>query len=115
RGRARRARQRTRLRAARDRAAEAAGTGAARPVPLLWVGGAREAGHRARGGLALVVAAGATFIVLAEPTTHLALESREALEAALDAFPGTVLLVSHDRALLDAIAEGAPAVGGGGV
>ncbi|HEY8108377.1 MAG TPA: hypothetical protein VIC70_06720, partial [Gaiellaceae bacterium] len=33
------------------------------------------------------------------------LESREALEAALDAFPGTVLLVSHDRALLDAIAE----------
>src|SRR5665647_3974964 len=33
------------------------------------------------------------------------LESREALEAALDAFPGTVLLVSHDRALLDGIAE----------
>src|SRR5581483_440830 len=33
------------------------------------------------------------------------LESRESLEEALDAFPGTVLLVSHDRALLDAIAE----------
>jgi ATP-binding cassette subfamily F protein 3 len=33
------------------------------------------------------------------------LESREALEAALEAFPGTVLLVSHDRALLDAVAE----------
>src|SRR4029077_875437 len=36
---------------------------------------------------------------------HLDLESREALEAALDAFPGTVLLVSHDRALLGAIAH----------
>src|SRR6185437_15481839 len=45
------------------------------------------------------------FLVLDEPTNHLDLESREALEAALDAFPGTVLLVSHDRALLDAIAE----------
>src|SRR5207247_9193219 len=35
----------------------------------------------------------------------LALEAREALEAALEAFPGTVLLVSHDRALIDAVAE----------
>jgi len=43
--------------------------------------------------------------VLDEPTNHLDLESREALEAALDAFPGTMLLVSHDRALLDAVAE----------
>jgi ATP-binding cassette subfamily F protein 3 len=51
------------------------------------------------------VASGANFLVLDEPTNHLDLESREALEAALDAFPGTVLLVSHDRALLDAIAD----------
>jgi len=43
--------------------------------------------------------------VLDEPTNHLDLESREALEAALEAFPGTVLLVSHDRALLDAVAD----------
>jgi ATP-binding cassette, subfamily F, member 3 len=43
--------------------------------------------------------------VLDEPTNHLDLESREALESALDAFPGTVLLVSHDRALLDAVAH----------
>ena len=43
--------------------------------------------------------------MLDEPTNHLDLESREALEAALDAFPGTLLLVSHDRALLDGIAE----------
>jgi len=51
--------------------------------------------------------------VLDEPTNHLDLESREALEAALDAFPGTVLLVSHDRALLDAIAERTLAIEGG--
>jgi ATP-binding cassette subfamily F protein 3 len=62
-------------------------------------------GERRRLALALVVASGANFLVLDEPTNHLDLESREALEAALEAFPGTVLLVSHDRALLDAVAE----------
>ena len=43
--------------------------------------------------------------MLDEPTNHLDLESRESLERALEAFPGTVLLVSHDRALLDAVAS----------
>ena len=62
-------------------------------------------GERRRLALAVTVASGANFLVLDEPTNHLDLESREALEAALDAFPGSVLLVSHDRALLDAIAE----------
>jgi ATP-binding cassette, subfamily F, member 3 len=62
-------------------------------------------GERRRLALAIVVASGANFLVLDEPTNHLDLESREALEAALEAFPGTVLLVSHDRALLDAVAE----------
>jgi ATP-binding cassette, subfamily F, member 3 len=62
-------------------------------------------GERRRLALAVTVASGANFLVLDEPTNHLDLESREALEAALDAFPGTVFLVSHDRALLDAIAE----------
>src|SRR5205807_839948 len=66
---------------------------------------ALSGGERRRLALALVVASGANFLVLDEPTNHLDLESREALEGALDAFPGTVLLVSHDRALLDAIAE----------
>jgi len=62
-------------------------------------------GERRRLALAVTVASGANFLVLDEPTNHLDLDSREALEAALDAFPGTILLVSHDRALLDAIAE----------
>ena len=66
---------------------------------------ALSGGERRRLALALVVASGANFLVLDEPTNHLDLESREALEAALDAFPGTVLLVSHDRALLDAVAQ----------
>src|SRR5207344_1275187 len=62
-------------------------------------------GERRRLSLAILVQSGANVLILDEPTNHLDLESREALEAALDAFPGTLLLVSHDRALLDAIAE----------
>jgi ATP-binding cassette subfamily F protein 3 len=70
-----------------------------KPVAVL------SGGERRRLALALTVASGANFLILDEPTNHLDLESREALEAALDAFPGTVLLVSHDRALVDAVAE----------
>jgi ATP-binding cassette subfamily F protein 3 len=55
--------------------------------------------------LALLVASGSNFLVLDEPTNHLDVEAREALEAALEAFPGTILLVSHDRALLDAVPD----------
>ena len=70
-----------------------------KPVAVL------SGGERRRLALAHVVASGANFLVLDEPTNHLDLESREALEAALDAFPGTILIVSHDRALIDGIAE----------
>ena len=66
---------------------------------------ALSGGERRRLALAIVVASGANFLVLDEPTNHLDLESRESLEAALEAFPGTVLLVSHDRALLAAVAD----------
>jgi ATP-binding cassette, subfamily F, member 3 len=76
---------------------------------------ALSGGERRRLALALVVASGANFLVLDEPTNHLDLESREALEAALEAFPGTILLVSHDRALIDAVAERTLAIENGTV
>jgi ATP-binding cassette subfamily F protein 3 len=66
---------------------------------------ALSGGERRRLALALLVASGTNFLVLDEPTNHLDVESREALEAALEAFPGTILLVSHDRALLDAVPD----------
>jgi ATP-binding cassette subfamily F protein 3 len=60
-------------------------------------------GERRRLSLAVLVASGANVLILDEPTNHLDIESREALEDALRAFPGSILLVSHDRALLDAV------------
>ncbi len=60
-------------------------------------------GERRRLSLAVLVHSGANVLILDEPTNHLDLESREALEAALSQFPGSLLLVSHDRALLDAV------------
>jgi ATP-binding cassette, subfamily F, member 3 len=60
-------------------------------------------GERRRLSLAVLVASGANVLILDEPTNHLDLDAREALEDALQAFQGAVLLVSHDRALLDAV------------
>ncbi len=60
-------------------------------------------GERRRLSLAILVQSGANVLILDEPTNHLDLESREALEQALSDFPGSLLLVSHDRALLDAV------------
>ena len=60
-------------------------------------------GERRRLSLAVLVAGGANVLVLDEPTNHLDMESREALERALKEFKGSLLLVSHDRALLDAV------------
>jgi len=59
-------------------------------------------GERTRASLALLMANGANLLVLDEPTNHLDLPAIEQLEEALDTFEGTIVLVTHDRALLDA-------------
>ena len=58
-------------------------------------------GERTRASLAVLMAREVNVLVLDEPTNHLDLPAIEQLEVALEAFPGTVLLVTHDRALLD--------------
>ena len=61
-------------------------------------------GERARVALASIMLSRANFLVFDEPTNHLDVESIEALEDAIESYEGTVLLVSHDRALLRALA-----------
>jgi ATP-binding cassette, subfamily F, member 3 len=70
-------------------------------------------GERARLALARLVVGPANLLCLDEPTNHLDLASRELLTSALDAYAGTVLLVTHDRALIRVVADGLCAVGGG--
>ena len=60
-------------------------------------------GERTRAELALLMARGTNWLVLDEPTNHLDLPAIEQLESALDAWPGTLLLVTHDRRLLEAV------------
>jgi ATP-binding cassette subfamily F protein 3 len=60
-------------------------------------------GERARVALAMLMLSGANLLILDEPTNHLDVESIEALEDALEAYDGTILLVSHDRELLRAL------------
>ena len=58
-------------------------------------------GERTRAGLALLQARGVNLLVLDEPTNHLDLPAIEQLEEALESYEGALLLVSHDRRLLD--------------
>jgi ATP-binding cassette subfamily F protein 3 len=69
-----------------------------RPVATL------SGGERGRLALAKLALDGANFLLLDEPTNHLDIPSQEILQDVLDAFNGTILLVSHDRYLIDALA-----------
>ncbi|MFE5873444.1 ABC-F family ATP-binding cassette domain-containing protein [Streptomyces roseifaciens] len=60
-------------------------------------------GERTRSALALLQARGVNLLVLDEPTNHLDLPAIEQLESALDSYTGTLLLVTHDRRMLDAV------------
>lgn len=60
-------------------------------------------GERTRAGLALLQARGVNLLVLDEPTNHLDLPAIEQLESAMESYPGTLLLVSHDRRMLDQV------------
>jgi ATPase subunit of ABC transporter with duplicated ATPase domains len=61
-------------------------------------------GERTRASLALLMASGSNLLVLDEPTNHLDLPAIEQLEQALGTWSGTLLLVTHDRRFLDAVA-----------
>ncbi|HEX8195679.1 MAG TPA: ABC-F family ATP-binding cassette domain-containing protein [Pyrinomonadaceae bacterium] len=61
-------------------------------------------GEKGRLALAKLIYTECNVLVLDEPTNHLDIPSREALEAALEAYPGTILTISHDRYFLDRVA-----------
>ena len=60
-------------------------------------------GERTRAGLAVLQATGINLLVLDEPTNHLDLAAIEQLEEALESYDGTLLLVTHDRRMLDTV------------
>jgi len=65
---------------------------------------ALSGGERARLALAILALDGANVLLLDEPTNHLDIQAQEALQETLEAFEGTILLVTHDRYLVDKLA-----------
>jgi ATPase subunit of ABC transporter with duplicated ATPase domains len=74
-----------------------------RAAHVLRPAGTLSPGERTRAALALLQARGVNLLVLDEPTNHLDLPAIEQLESALATYPGTLLLVTHDRRMLDAV------------
>ena len=77
--------------------------------------GSMSGGEKARLVLAMIVWQRPNLLLLDEPTNHLDLTTREALSMALNSFEGTVMLVSHDRALLRSVCDEFWLVGDGGI
>ncbi|MDX1982109.1 MAG: ATP-binding cassette domain-containing protein, partial [Bryobacteraceae bacterium] len=67
--------------------------------------GTLSGGERTKVAMASILNSRANLLLLDEPTNHLEIEAQEALEAALQSYPGTVIAVSHDRAFLEALGE----------
>jgi ATPase subunit of ABC transporter with duplicated ATPase domains len=74
-----------------------------RAAHVLRPAGTLSPGERTRAALALLQARGVNLLVLDEPTNHLDLAAIEQLESALSSYTGTLLLVTHDRRMLDAV------------
>jgi ATPase subunit of ABC transporter with duplicated ATPase domains len=74
-----------------------------RAAHVLRPAGTLSPGERTRAALALLQARGVNLLVLDEPTNHLDLAAIEQLESALAGYPGTLLLVTHDRRMLEAV------------
>lgn len=70
-------------------------------------------GERSRVALAKLVLSEANVLLLDEPTNHLDVVSREALETALEGFPGSIVMISHDRMLIDRLVDSLIIVGNG--